>query len=158
MSIFAHQMKAHLARYKRDHLNVEVDGLWRRNQRSYEHILPQELLRLNVLESIRDAFWSYHDANSATLALHTDFHHLNSSQAFAFNLFFPWANTASARDHLLSVLGLGGERIARWAFEHMPDPAERTTVDLYLDLVSGRQVLIEVKLTEEHFGGIVPKA
>jgi hypothetical protein len=157
MSIFADHMKAHLARYKREHLQVDADGMWRGNQRRYTHILPEEFLRLNVLESIRDEFWSYHDANRDTLALHTDFHHLNSSQAFAFNLFFPWTNAASAQGHLLTALGLAGERVVQWAFEHMPDPAERTTVDLHLGLASGRQVLIEVKLTEEHFGGIVPK-
>jgi hypothetical protein len=157
MSIYSDQLKAHLARYKREHLQIATDGLWRSKQRPYRHILPEALQHLNVLETIRDEFWAYHDSNRATLGLHTDFHHLNSSQAFAFNLFFPWVNTPSARQHLLAALGLGGEEIVCWYFEHMPDQAERTTVDLYFELASHRRVLIEVKLTEEHFGGIVPK-
>lgn len=156
MSTFSNQMKAHLARYKREHLAVLEDGLWRNNQRPYAHILPESAHRLNILETMRDEFWEYFNDHRATLPLHTDFHHLNSSQAFAFNLFYPWASNDAAHGYLLSALGLEREEIVRWSFEEIPDPAERTTFDFYAELASGRRVLIEVKLTEAHFGGAVP--
>lgn len=150
-------MKEHLARYKREHLGVTEDGLWRGNQKPYVHILPEAVLDLNILETTRDEFWAYFKDHAATIALHTDFHHLNSSQAFAFNLFFPWLNTASAQGRLLSALGVEGEEIVSWNFEHIPDQAERTNFDLFAVLASGRRVLVEVKLTESHFGNVVPK-
>ncbi len=156
MTVFSDQMKAHLARYKREHLVVLEDGLWRSNQKAYPHILPESAHRLNILESIRDDFWEYFNHHSATLPLHTDFHHLNSSQAFAFNLFYPWASNDAAHGSLLSALGVEREEIVRWSFEAIPDPAERTTFDFYAELASGRRILIEVKLTEAHFGGTVP--
>jgi len=149
-------MKAHLARYKREHLVVLEDGLWRSNQRPYPHILPESAHRLNILETIRDDFWEYFKNHCATLPLHTDFHHLNSSQAFAFNLFYPWACNEAAHRYLLSALSLEREEIVHWSFEAIPDPAERTTFDFYAVLASGRRVLIEVKLTEARFGDTVP--
>jgi len=158
MSTFSGQVKAHLARYKREHLGVLEDGIWRRNQRPYAHILPEARQRLNILETIRDRFWAYFEVNRATLSLHTDFHHLNSSQAFAFNLFFPWMDTDVVRGRLLSALGIPAEEVVGWHFEHIPCPAERTTFDFHAELASGRRVLVEVKLTEEHFGAVVPKA
>lgn len=156
MSIFSDQMKAHLARYKIEHLGVPQNGLWRSNSRPYPHILPESDHRLNIIETIRDEFWEYFHAHSATLPLHTDFHHLNSSQAFAFNLFFPWASNKANHGRLLSALGLQEEEVLRWSFEEIPDPAERTTFDFYAELVSGRRVLIEVKLTEASFGTAIP--
>lgn len=158
MAKFSEEMKAHLACYKRLHLGVMEEGLWRNNQRSYAHILPESVQRLNILETIRDDFWAYAEVNNATLPLHTDFHHLNSSQAFAFNLFFPWLSKDTTRIHLLAALGLETEEIVQWYFEHIPDPAERTTFDIYAQLASDRRVLIEVKLTEQNFGSVVPTA
>lgn len=156
MSIFSDQMWAHLACYKLERLGMEENGLWRNNQQPYTHILPEALQSLNILETIRDEFWAYFDEHSDTLSLHTDFHHLNSSQAFAFNLFFPWACTDAGFGNLLSALDVESEEVVRWSFEHIPDPAERTTFDFYVELASSRRVLVEVKLTEEHFGGVVP--
>jgi hypothetical protein len=157
MSEFSDRVKAHLARYKREHLGIAEHGLWRSNQTPYPHILPEAVLRLNILETIHDEFWAYYEAHRSSLVLHTDFHHLNSSQAFAFNLLFPWIDTNATRGYLLSALGLSGEEIVRWSFEHIPDPAERTTFDFHLELASSRRVLVEVKLTEPHFGNVVPK-
>lgn len=157
MSDFSTRMKAHLAEYKREHLKIEADGLWRSNNKPYAHILPESESRQNILDSIRDDFWKYYESKRDTLACHTDFHHLNSSQAFAFNLFFPWLTTPGAAGLLLERMGVPDGRMAGWDFEAMPDQAEGTCVDLLLTLESGSRVLVEVKLTEQHFGSVMPK-
>ena len=156
MSLYSERIKAHLAAYKREKLHVAEDGRWRANGRGYEHILPESEKRLNVLETIRDDFWAYFAEHERELALHTDFHHLNSSQAFAFNLFFPWAATTANHADLLAALGVPSDTLARWSFEHMPDQEERTTFDFYAEVADGARIFVEVKLTEEQFGSVFP--
>lgn len=155
MTAYAAQMRQHLAQYKRDRLGVVEDGIWRSNQNTYGHILPERLGKLNIVETARREFWQYHDAHRATLALHTDFHHLNSSQAFAFNLFFPWMLEDPSAQALLGALGLPDQEVKSWAFEHMPDQDERTSVDFSVEFANGARLLVEVKLTEAHFGQCV---
>lgn len=146
---YADTMAAHLGRYKRERLGVLEDGRWRGNDRLYPHVLPEALHRLNVVETVRREFWTYHAAHAATIALHTDFHHLNSSQAFAFNLFFPWVGLGADPAPLLAALGVPGLRPTAWAFEHVPEPGEGTTFDVS-DACA--RLLVEVKLTERQFG------
>jgi hypothetical protein len=158
MISYADRMRRHLACYKRECLGVEEDGIWRRNGRKYSHILPNELHRLNILETIRREFWLYHAAHHAMLALHTDFHHLNSSQAFAFNLFFPFfgLGPSSTPEPMLTELGAGARELRSWSFEAVPDRAEGTTFDFAAQLEGGARVLVEVKLTESGFGRCSP--
>ena len=149
-------LRAHLAAYKRRRLGVIEDGVWLGNGREYDHILPGSLERLNILEGIRREFWDYFEAHERQLSLHTDFRHLNSSQAFAFNLLFPFVGSATLSAPLCAALGSPGRSIVAASFEHVPDPAERTTVDLHATLDDGTRLLVEVKLTEPHFGQCVP--
>jgi hypothetical protein len=149
-------MKAHRASYKLKRLGVTADGIWRSNGQQYPHILPESLFRLNIIELVRQEFWEYFDERRATLALHTDFHHLNSSQAFAFNMFFPWVGLGYDPEPLFTALELQPERVRAWAFEFMPDQAEGTAVDVHVELESDARLLIEVKLTENHFGTCDP--
>jgi hypothetical protein len=153
---YGDRLKAHLATYKRRRLGVTRNGKWRANDKEYEHILPEDLHQLNILEAFRAEFWDYFEANSRLLALHTDFHHLNSSQAFAFNLLFPFIGSAAESELLATALGSAGRPIVSSAFEHMPDLAERTTVDLHATLSDGARLVIEVKLTEKNFGQCIP--
>ena len=144
------RMLGHLAKYKRTVLKVDADGIWYRNGRSYPHILPRERRELNLLHPVRSR-WMRHVAEKQ-IKLHSDFHHLNSSQAFAFNLFFPLLNSSSNTQWaLLQALGLSG-RIVEWEFESVPDSKEGTNFDLWLDLELGGQAFFEVKLTEPDFG------
>ena len=87
-------------------------------------------------------------------SLHLDFHHLNSSQAMAFNLFFPFFGMqGNCTTSLLTALGLAervGE-ICRWEFEAIPDAAEGTNVDFLAGFVDGARLFVEVKLTETEF-------
>jgi hypothetical protein len=153
---YGDRLKAHLATYKRRRLGVTENGKWRTADKEYEHILPEDLHRLNILEGFRGEFWDYFEANSRLLALHTDFHHLNSSQAFAFNLLFPFIGSAAESELLATALGSAGRSIVSSAFDHMPDLAERTTVDLHATLSDGARLVVEVKLTEKNFGQCIP--
>jgi hypothetical protein len=156
VSLYSDRLREHLARYKRERLGVTENGAYVNNGVSYPHILPQDLYRLNIIETIRGEFWRYAENTGLANVRHKDFHHLNSSQAFAFNLLFPWT-AAGAPPVLPETLGCGPRPIRTWAFEFMPDQAERTTCDLYGEFADGARLLVEVKLTEEHFGSLEPK-
>lgn len=153
VSTYSNRLKRHLATYKRETLGVSEDGIWARTGRRYPHILPQHLNRLNIVEPIRDAFWLYAESEALMRQLHGDFHHLNSSQAFAFNLFFtfvalPW----SQPELLLDALGLERKRIETFGFEYEPDPKEGTNFDFFASFSDGARLVVEVKLTETEFG------
>jgi hypothetical protein len=144
-------LKKHLAAYRVDQLGIAAEGVWHRNGRSYAHILPVEFPELNVLETVRSSFWPY--ARAERITLHHDFHHLNSSQAFAFNLFFPFAGPNCPHSAiLLNALGLAADEIDRCQFEAILDEQEGTNFDFSLMLRSGIRVGIEVKLSEQSFG------
>lgn len=151
---FADRMKTHLAAYKQATLGVSEDGLWARNRRPYPHILPKDRKELNILEPFREAFWKY--ATESRISLHTDFHHLNSSQALAFNLFYPALEDRTAHSSLTSMLAGSPTGIASWQFEAVPDPDEGTNFDLLLVLETGGRVYVEVKFTELSFGTCTP--
>lgn len=142
----------HLARHKRNVLGVAEDGVWARNGRRYAHILPAERAELNILPSMRPA--CLEDEKIRRIKRHRDFHHLNSSQAFALNLFFPLLQSEAAHPSLLDALAVPRTQIVEWEFEAVPDGREKTNFDLLLSLVGGGAVYVEVKLTESEFGSV----
>ncbi|HEX4051161.1 MAG TPA: hypothetical protein VHY19_09805 [Steroidobacteraceae bacterium] len=81
----------HLAEYKRTSLGIEEDGcfFYKTGKKLCPHILPTKHEWLNLLPlfaiSIREYLKRRPD-----IRMHRYFHHLNSSQAFAFNLFLPF--------------------------------------------------------------------
>lgn len=154
MPSFPERVRTHLATYKRSVLGVAEDGVWLRNGRPYAHILPAALKHLNVLEPVRDALWEH--AHRAGIRLHSDFHHLNSSQALAFNLFFPVLAAGAAAHSLVKALTGQDGRVVSWAFEAVPDRVEGTNFDVALALYGGGTVYVEVKYTESGFGTAVP--
>ena len=105
--------------------------------------------QLNIIESIRDSFWT--EFPDMGVKLHRDFHHLNSSQAMCFNLFYPFVTTSEGIGWLQSALRIPGGPADTWAFEHEPCAEEKTNFDFYLDL-GGRQCYFEIKLSELKFG------
>ena len=147
---YRERMLDHLAEYKRTVLRVDADGIWYRNGRSYPHILPRERRELNFLHQVRCQCINYIEEQG--IKLHPDFHHLNSSQAFAFNLFFPLLNSGvDSQSALLETLDLPGS-VGKWQFEKVLDSKEGTQFDLWLDLAPSGQAFFEVKLTETAFG------
>jgi hypothetical protein len=146
------RLKNHLSEYKLNRLGVRENGLWKGNKKEYSHILPENLQRLNILETYRREFWSYYDSQPG-LKLHKDFHHLNSSQAMCFNLFYPCLDDpAMERIHLTEILNCGGDTVQEASFEKVLDKTEGTNFDFFIQLSSGRKVFFELKLSESKFG------
>ena len=91
--------------------------------------------------------------SSSPAALHSDFAHMNSSQALAFNLFFPFVNADIKRQRiLLNALGLLWDSLAETRFEVVLDAQEKTNFDFWLKSPVGEEATVEVKFTEEKFG------
>jgi hypothetical protein len=148
---FQRRAKRWLSTYKRDVLGVEEDGIWLRNRKRYPHILPQEKYQLNILLSFRDEFWKWFP--SQRIQLHSDFHHLNSSQAVCFNLFFPMlTGDGQGLAALLSAMDVVGLPKAGASFEYEPYPDEGTCIDFSVPLQSGARINFEIKYTESEFG------
>lgn len=151
MKSYQSALKEHLAKYKSFRLGVDQPGLFERNGRAYKHILPADLRNLNFLESIRGEMKSYLRSHREVRP-HKYFHHLNSSQALTFNLFFPFfasgGSDARALSEALGVPGIPEE----WHFEYVPDKREGTNVDVAWRSESDTWVFCEVKLSESDFG------
>jgi len=151
--MFTQSVKTHLSDYKHSVLGVTEHGMWK--GRPYPHILPYHLKELNILPSIREGFRS--DFPDMKIKLHPYFHHLSSSQALAFNLFYP-AMIGLDAGTLLKQLGIRGER-QEFCFEKVLDEKrpgetdkEGTNFDCYIRMQSGVQVFFEVKYSEQGFG------
>lgn len=148
---FQNKTKSHLAAYKRQVLGVAEDGIWRKNKQPYSHILPIAEQQLNILPSIREEFWSWFKGRG--IKLHSDFHHLNSSQALCFNLFFPLLHDGEeALEMVMAALGIHEEPAEGAAFEFQPNTIEGTCFDFSIPTKSGSRVYFEIKYTESGFG------
>jgi restriction endonuclease-like protein len=85
--------------------------------------------------------------------LHKYFHHLSSSQALAFNVFFPlYPDVPSGMTATRRVLGLPVDAICRLRFEAVLDAVEGTNIDALIVTDEGTRTIVEVKLTERAFG------
>lgn len=146
---YPEELREHLTKYKEAFLGVSASGVYRHRGRDlhYGHILPLEMAHLNLFEEARAA--------SAGLPRHRYFHHLNSSQAFAFNLFLPFLTGGPrAGAALLTAMGSGATAgpVREWALESIPDPLEGTNIDAtWLDS-AGVRTFCEVKLSEQDVG------
>ena len=152
MNDYKTTLLAHLETYKNAVLGVHEDGVWFRNNKPYPHILPSDKAELNLASGVR-ALWAASPKVSG-VKRHRDFHHLNSSQAFAINLFFPLLHAHDAHASLLLALGVTVGVVEDWNFEEIVDHAELTNFDVVLQLGGHRRVFIEVKLTESEFGAV----
>lgn len=153
MPTYAARLKKHLSNYKTIREGIHEDGIWRRNRKPYPHILPVQAFEKNILEDFRTDFWLYARGCGLTAKLHRDFHHLSSSQALAFNVFFPFFhNGARHSAQLLEAMGLPAKRVTGWGFELVPDLKEGTNFDFGAVFSDGTRLLVEVKLSETEFG------
>ena len=151
MPTYPQVLQRHLASYKATRLGVKEAGVFVHKGREvrHGHILPKELRWLNVLEPIRTEVREYLDKRKE-VKLHKYFHHLNSSQAFALNLFFPYFEQGSPSE-LLRAMNLPGE-LASWGPEYVYDPNEGTNFDIMWVAANGARTFCEVKLSEQEFG------
>lgn len=144
-------LKAHLAAYRVGVLQVEEFGHWRKHPTPYEHILPMRYRERNIVASIRDRFWAAQAERK--WGLHQYFHHLSSSQALAFNLFFAaYPKLPPTFINFRRVLGLSAEGPQSVDFEVVLDQEEGTNIDVLLTAATGVRTIVKVKLTERSFG------
>ena len=146
------KLNRHLSEYKRTVLGIDEPGVYRHRGKDlpYEHILPANQANSNLLPEAELFAVSFFRHNPG--ARHRYFHHLNSSQAFAMNLFLPYfSGGAAASVVLLSALRQEGD-LREWALEDVPVIAEGTNVDVWWRTTAGLKTYCEVKLSERHFG------
>lgn len=156
MKVFRAHVLAHLGKYKKSKLNISDPGYYR--GKIYPHILPKGHESQNIL-----APYSGHLKTSQYLAnikLHTNFLHLNSSQAMCINFFYPLI-LSKKLELITSILGIEGNvDYDSVAFEKESTVEKRkerkTNFDFYLKINSGSknetQIFFEIKYTEEGFG------
>jgi hypothetical protein len=139
---------SHLSRYKKRRLGISEDGSW--GDKSYSHILPPNLGELNFLESFRAEICDYLRRHPE-IKLHRGWRHLNSSQIFALNLFYPFfTDKEKGRPALCSALQ--APSATKWGFEFVLDPEEGTNIDVNWETKEDSLVFCEVKLSENGFG------
>jgi len=144
------RLETHLADYKVHRLGIEEEGtfVFRGKARNCGHILPKRLAWLNIPEAFRKEVMEY-VGRSAHIERHKYFHHLNSSQALAFALFYPyWLRAPRA---LARALGISDFEAVE--FEWVPERDEGTNVDVWWTSKGGVSTYCEVKLSEREFGG-----
>jgi hypothetical protein len=147
------QLNKHLVAYKRDVLGLTEPGVFRYRGRDVlvDHILRVDSSWLNLVEPSRTMVQKYCKAHPG-FRRHRYFHHLNSSQAFALNLFFPFFEGGSpSASALLRALGQG-RALLNWEPEAMPDEREGTNIDATWDTTDQCRTICEVKLSERDFG------
>ena len=111
---YQEELNRHLSLYKRAVLGIEADGIYKRDGRARPHILPIEQSDANILP---EAVAALNFLLSKPGSRHVDFHHLNSSQAFALNLFFPYFSAGDVgASVLLAALGQQ-DKMTKWEAE-----------------------------------------
>jgi hypothetical protein len=151
---YSKRLLEQLVAHKRTRWPEAPDGTWRHQgiDRPYGHILPKERYQANVLPTIERDFWQWFERQQPTLKLHQFFHHLNSSQAMSFNLFFPFLRDGLMDKRLVRILGINDDAAFRGCFEKVLHPEENTNFDFYMESAAGRKIFFELKLSEESFG------
>ena len=149
---YQQRLNKHLAEYKRSALSIQQPGvfIYKKTVVKHDHILPTKNAWLNVLEPARTLAQQYLE-HHREVKLHRYFHHLNSSQAFAFNLFFPYFAEPARAGILLRALGQH-TGLKSWTPESIPVSREGTNVDVAWETTDGRTTFCEVKLSEGDFG------
>jgi len=149
---YQNNLKQHLVEFKRRELGIEESGIFHHRGRVLEppHILPLARASANLFEEAAPLANEFLAANPGTR--HRYFHHLNSSQAFAFNLFFPYfSGEPAGACALLRAIGQTGMLVA-WEPEAVPAPYEGSNIDVSWTTTDGVQTFCEVKLSEVEFG------
>lgn len=149
---FQDDRKTKLSNYKIANITTEK-GEWR--TLFYDHILPINQKEKNIISSIRKDFWLYN--KSANIKLHQYFHHLNSSQALCFNLFFPlfYYDKKLLNYVLNDFWKVKNGEIIKCEFEKILDSKEFTNFDFYIEHKDNKRTIFEIKYTEKKFASTV---
>ncbi len=155
---FSDKTKDRLASYKATNFPDLQDGLWKNNKQSYPHILPEANKFDNLLPTYRDRLIVYLDEQQ--IKLHSDFHHLNSSQAMCFNFFFPLYQERTL-ELITDFLGLANVTVDYGTVCFEKDGLEAkfgrqpTSFDFFFETTTGKKLHFEIKYTEGEFGKAV---
>ena len=144
------RLSAHLAAYKRTALGIQEPGVYRYRGEDVlrDHILPVQHADLNLLPLARPM----ERMLCPGVKRHRFFHHLNSSQAFAFNLFLPFFNGGdAAASALLRALGQRGG-LKSWEPRRYPWRGKERTSTRCGSPMMRATTFCEVKLSEAEFG------
>ncbi len=153
---FTEKIKKHLSHYKVDKFPSLKDGVWKQNKKPYAHILPEENKFENLLQSYKIILQDY--IYKENIKLHSDFHHLNSSQAMCLNFFFPLFYEHKL-DMITEFLGFEHEEInyesicfEKEGLEYELGSSRPTSFDFYFETFSAKKIYFEIKYTENKFG------
>ena len=152
---FRKKTKDRLANFKATNFPDLQDGLWKKNKQPYPHILPEDNKFDNLLPTYRDKLIGYLDKQQ--IRLHSDFHHLNSSQAMCFNFFFPLYQERTL-ELITDFLGLANETVNYDTVCFEKDGLEAkfgrrpTSFDFFFETTSDKRFHFEIKYTEGKFG------
>lgn len=146
---FKNRVIEHLEQYKQKYMPEVAKGNFRGSVTKHDYILPRIMLEKNLLPlSI--------GINSDDYHMYA--HHLNSSQLMCINFFSPIQKEEKILLEIIKrqlKLKISPEtRIVKSKFEHTPDGKKHTNFDFYLELTNGMKIYVEVKYTENGFGGI----
>lgn len=136
------KIKEHLTNYKKQTLKINECGEWWSNHKQYPHILPIKLADKNIINKGCDLSELSH-----TIKKHQGFHHLNSSQALALNLFGPLVK-CKRLDIIIDIIN----PMSNGLFEHIEDENEGTNFDFFIEDSSANKYFFEVKYSERTFG------
>lgn len=152
---FYNNVKRHMRDYKKNILeiqeNVEI------NKKTYYHILPPCAKKFNILSPYTEKFWTFSKANQ--IPIHSDFSHLNSSQALCFNFFFPLLDSEKKLSEnkklkcLLKALNIpisSDYQIDKAVFEYKQQ--NKSEIDFFIETTNEIKVFFEIKYTEPAFG------
>ena len=146
------QVLSHLEKYKKEILKINKSGNFKGKE--YPHILSKDEIDKNLLQTYyNDVLKEKFSELKKNGQIHRYFHHLNSSQAFALNLFVPIIEGNLYQDFLEKEIGC----ISEPEFEHVEENSfeknenRKTNFDFYI-CANKKNYFFEVKYTEDSFG------
>jgi hypothetical protein len=157
MRNFRTRITEHLGQYKKNKLKIIEPGeyLYNGEIKLYDHILPKDEMKLNIIEKYRDDFFN---SSYAQIKFHRYAHHLNSSQAMCINFFYPLIQE-ELLEKIAETLRIPGHIIynsENVCFEKEselePDGERKTNFDFFIKLDTGVKIYFEIKYTESEFG------
>ena len=115
MSQFKYNVLKNLGKYKSKVLNIHEKGIFNYKGKIiyYDHILPKNKKNQNIINEIRNSFWS---SNYSKINFHRYFHHLNSSQGLCINFFYPLIYSNQIKQ-LYNFLNIDFSNIKKTEFE-----------------------------------------
>jgi len=152
---YSDKIKVHLKNYKTENFPNLSDGIWKNNKQHYQHILPEINKYENILRPYRKKTITFVD--KCNIKLHSDFHHLNSSQAMCLNFFFPLFYEKKL-EIIIDLLGFTNEKVnyKEVYFEktglEVQYGRKPTSFDFYFETISEKKIYFEIKYTESDFG------